>query len=115
MPALGRETRVRFRNALLTTHLWAGLVAAPFLLVLGITGAEMVFENEINDALNAKVTRAAPMAALPRDRRVAVAHRHVPLQLEPPGHGRDGPAHLVDAAAAGLARVAAQRHGLRLP
>ncbi len=48
-----------FRKALLTTHLWAGLIAAPFLLVLGLTGAVMVFENEIDDAINAKVSRVA--------------------------------------------------------
>lgn len=51
---------MRWRPVLLTAHLWVGMVAAPFLLVLGVTGAAMVFENEIDGALNAKVTRVSP-------------------------------------------------------
>ena len=54
---------MQFRKALLTTHLWAGLLAAPFLLALGLTGAVMVFENEIDDALNAKLTRVTSSGA----------------------------------------------------
>lgn len=51
---------VRIRNSLVTIHLWVGLVAAPFLFVLGLTGAVMVFENEIADALNARLVRVQP-------------------------------------------------------
>jgi uncharacterized iron-regulated membrane protein len=48
------------RKLLLNLHLWAGLVAAIFLLLLGFTGSIMVFEDEIDRALNAKLTRVTP-------------------------------------------------------
>lgn len=51
---------MRIRNSLVTIHLWVGLVAAPFLFVLGLTGAILVFENEIADALNTKLARVHP-------------------------------------------------------
>jgi uncharacterized iron-regulated membrane protein len=44
------------RKALLYTHLWAGLTASLFLVVLGVTGALVAFENEIDRALNAKLS-----------------------------------------------------------
>lgn len=51
---------MRFRNSLVNVHLWVGMIAAPFLLVLGLTGAIMVFENEIADALDARLVRVQP-------------------------------------------------------
>ena len=42
------------RKALLYLHLWTGLIAAIVLLLLGVTGALLAFENEIDHALNAK-------------------------------------------------------------
>lgn len=47
-------------KTLLLLHLWAGLVAAVFLLVLGVTGSLIAFENEIDHALNAKLTWIQP-------------------------------------------------------
>ena len=40
------------RQALVTTHLVVGCIAAPVLLVLGLTGAALVFEDEIVAAAN---------------------------------------------------------------
>ena len=49
-----------FRKLLLTLHLWAGLIAALFLIILGVTGSLMVFEDEIDHALNPKLTWVHP-------------------------------------------------------
>lgn len=46
---------MRLRTVLLNTHLVVGLVAALPLVCIGLTGAILVFENPINDALNAKM------------------------------------------------------------
>lgn len=48
------------RKLLLNLHLWAGLIAAVFLILLGITGSFMVFEVEIDRALNPKLTWVTP-------------------------------------------------------
>ncbi|HYK10114.1 MAG TPA: PepSY-associated TM helix domain-containing protein [Gemmatimonadales bacterium] len=53
---------MRIRSVLLNTHLVVGLVAALPLVCLGLTGAILVFENPINDALNAKITAVRPTA-----------------------------------------------------
>ncbi|HKR56785.1 MAG TPA: PepSY-associated TM helix domain-containing protein [Gemmatimonadales bacterium] len=53
---------MRLRPLLLNTHLVVGLAAALPLFCIGLTGAILVFENPINDALNAKVTAVAPPA-----------------------------------------------------
>lgn len=47
-------------KTLLFLHLWAGLIAAVFLFILGATGSIMAFENEIDHALNAKLTWIQP-------------------------------------------------------
>jgi uncharacterized iron-regulated membrane protein len=44
------------RRVFLTIHLWAGLIAALFLLALGVSGSLVAFENEIDRALNSKLT-----------------------------------------------------------
>jgi len=41
---------VRLRTVLFTTHLWLGLIAGVFIALLGITGAIMAFEPEIEHA-----------------------------------------------------------------
>lgn len=46
---------MRLRPLLLNTHLVVGLVAALPLFCIGLTGAILVFENPIDDALNAKI------------------------------------------------------------
>lgn len=48
------------RKFLLSLHLWAGLIAAVFLILLGVTGSLMVFEDEIDRALNPKLTWVTP-------------------------------------------------------
>ncbi len=49
-----------YRKFILNAHLLAGLCAALFLILLGVTGSFMVFENEIDRALNAKLTWVHP-------------------------------------------------------
>jgi uncharacterized iron-regulated membrane protein len=48
---------MKLRKLLLWTHLVVGLVAALVLILLGTTGAVMIFETEIHYALNAKLYR----------------------------------------------------------
>jgi uncharacterized iron-regulated membrane protein len=48
------------RKLLLTLHLWAGLTAGIFLILLSVTGSLMVFEEEIDRALNPKLTWIKP-------------------------------------------------------
>lgn len=49
-----------FRKFLLCIHLVAGLLAALLLLALGLSGAILVFENEIDASLNARLDRIQP-------------------------------------------------------
>jgi uncharacterized iron-regulated membrane protein len=53
-----RRCRLSFRNVVLTLHLWAGLLASAFLLVLGLTGCLMVYERNIDHVLNRRQLRA---------------------------------------------------------
>ncbi len=58
------------RRALLTLHQWVGLAAGLFLIVISISGSALVFENEIDRALNPATSfvtpgsRALPIEAL---------------------------------------------------
>jgi uncharacterized iron-regulated membrane protein len=52
-----------FRKSLLTFHLWLGLATAPFLAILGLTGAVMAYEDALGDMLNARLTRVTPVGA----------------------------------------------------
>jgi uncharacterized iron-regulated membrane protein len=52
------------RRLLLFLHLWAALLASVFLLVLGVTGSFMVYEREIDHALNARLVTVQPTARL---------------------------------------------------
>jgi uncharacterized iron-regulated membrane protein len=54
---------VKIRRLLLWTHLVVGLVAAIVLVLLGVTGAMMVFETEIDHALNSKLYYVTPEGA----------------------------------------------------
>lgn len=57
---------MRFRNALFTIHLWLGLSAGVFIALLGITGAIMAFEPEIEHAEHPHLWYvAAPSGARP--------------------------------------------------
>lgn len=44
------------RRVYFSIHLWAGVVAALFLFALGVSGSLVAFENEIDRALNPKLT-----------------------------------------------------------
>lgn len=46
-----------FRKLILQLHLWTGITAALFLLLAGVSGALLVFEDEIDTALNPKLGR----------------------------------------------------------
>jgi uncharacterized iron-regulated membrane protein len=48
------------RRLLLTLHLWAGCILALLFVILGVTGSAMVFEEEIDRALNSKMSWVHP-------------------------------------------------------
>ena len=49
-----------FRKLILNLHLWVGLVAAVLLLLIGGSGALLVFETQIDQGLNPKLARVTP-------------------------------------------------------
>lgn len=49
-----------YRTVLLKLHLWAGMMAALFLFALGLSGAVIVFENEIDGFLNSHLAFVRP-------------------------------------------------------
>ena len=51
---------MRLRELLLTLHFFAGVLAAIFLLLLGVSGSLVAFENEIDRALNPSLTWVKP-------------------------------------------------------
>jgi uncharacterized iron-regulated membrane protein len=50
------------RKAFLYIHLWTGLVAAVFLLLLGASGAIIAFEDELDRSLNSKLSYVQPQS-----------------------------------------------------
>jgi uncharacterized iron-regulated membrane protein len=48
------------RKLVLTLHLWAGLLAGAFLLILGLTGSLLVYERAIDHALNRQLVIVKP-------------------------------------------------------
>jgi uncharacterized iron-regulated membrane protein len=63
---------MNLRKPLLWIHLVTGLAAAIVLLLLGVTGALLVFENEIDHTLNASLFRIQPQGErLPLDELVS--------------------------------------------
>ena len=46
-------------------HLWGGLLTAPLLLVLGLSGSALVFAPEIDDLLNGQPKLVSPPRVLP--------------------------------------------------
>lgn len=53
-----------FRKLILNLHLWVGLVAAVLLLLIGGSGALLVFETQIDQALNPKLIRVTPTGTM---------------------------------------------------
>jgi uncharacterized iron-regulated membrane protein len=84
----GTASRVRpnargteiLRKTLLSLHLWSGLIAGIFLILLGVTGSFMVFEDEIDRALNPKLTWVTPTRE-----RLAVSEMKSRLEQKYPG------------------------------
>lgn len=60
-------------------HFYAGLIVAPFMLILAVTGAIYLFNDEINDVLHVEKRIVAPHAeTLPLSRLVGAAEASVP-------------------------------------
>ena len=51
---------MRVRTTLVRVHLWVGLVAAPVLLILGVTGALLVIEEPVADRIDAGTALVRP-------------------------------------------------------
>ena len=68
------------RKLLLSLHLYAGLVAGIFLVLLSVTGSFMVFEDEIDRALNPKLTWVQPS-----DKRLSLTEMKSSLEAKYPG------------------------------
>jgi len=51
---------VSFRRTLLTLHQWIGLAAGLLLIVVALSGSALVFENEVDRALNPGLSYVAP-------------------------------------------------------
>jgi uncharacterized iron-regulated membrane protein len=67
------------RRVWLTLHRWIGLACALFVLVMGATGAALVFENDIDRALNPSTSYVTPgVQPLPLARLVARANAAQP-------------------------------------
>ncbi|MDR1009638.1 MAG: PepSY domain-containing protein, partial [Opitutaceae bacterium] len=59
-------------------HFWAGLLVAPVLVIVSLTGALHVFHEEINDLLHPGLRRVAPgNARLPHETLIAAARAHL--------------------------------------
>ena len=70
---------MKVRQLLTTAHLCLGLTLAPVLAVVGVTGAILVFQPEIEDAVDARYTRVAPAGSpLPLSELVAAVKRTAP-------------------------------------
>ena len=73
----------RMRAVLLKLHLWIGVSAAIFLVVLGITGSIMAFEGEIDHWLHPAIWYVKPSGAhLPESALIRAAEqRYAPAQV----------------------------------
>lgn len=97
-----------FRKTLFTLHLCLGLAAAVFLTVQGVTGAVLVFENELNVALNPKLLRVqrqsslAPLAEVQRSLEGSYPGYHLDTLRLPSDPSLAGIAGLEDVAGSDL-------------
>ena len=78
------------RKFLLNVHLWVGLAACLLLFMLGLTGAVLVFENNLDHVLNPSLSYVTPQTQpLPLQQLTAVVAKRFPkahvsaLQLSP--------------------------------
>lgn len=69
-------------------HFYAGLIVAPFLLILSVTGAIYLFDDELNDLMMPELRFVTPVAApLPPSRLLgaaAAAYGGVPTRIDLP-------------------------------
>lgn len=70
-----------WRNVWLVFHRWAGLIAAPFLLITGLTGAVISWDHELDDLLNPHLTHISsagvPMQSLDLARRIEAQYPEI--------------------------------------
>jgi uncharacterized iron-regulated membrane protein len=63
-----------FHRTVWRWHFWAGLIVAPFLLMLSVTGAIYLFNDELNDLIYSDLWLVAPHASdVPVSRMIAAA------------------------------------------
>lgn len=76
-----------WRQVWLLFHRWAGLIAAPFLLVTGLTGAVISWDHELDEALNPHLTQAAgagpAIPSLELARRIEESHPEIRVTFVP--------------------------------
>jgi uncharacterized iron-regulated membrane protein len=73
---------MRLNQVVYRIHEWSGLVAGAFLVVIGLTGSVIVFDDQLDRRLNPKLLEVTPAGKpLPADRLVAAAARAVPEGL----------------------------------
>ena len=68
------------RNALLKLHLWIGITASILLFVIGVTGGLLVFEDQIDAALDPHTFRVQP-----RDKALSLEEARLALERVYPG------------------------------
>jgi uncharacterized iron-regulated membrane protein len=77
MTSIAPETRPAGLTGLYRTiwrwHFYAGLIVAPFLLILAVTGAIYLFNDEINDALYPGQRFVTPAPAMPASHLIGAA------------------------------------------
>ena len=69
------------RKLILKLHLWAGVAASIFLLLIGGSGALLVFETQIDQVLNPKLARVTP-----RGSALSLAQLKIALERQYPGY-----------------------------
>lgn len=76
-----------WRRAWLVFHRWAGLIAAPFLLLTGLTGAVISWDHELDDLLNPHLTqvssRGEALPSLELARRIEARHPEIRVTFVP--------------------------------
>ena len=77
LPSRARR-RWAVRPWLVLAHRWLGLMLAGVLVIAGLTGAILAFDDELDAWLNPALFRATAGAALPVDQLIASVERHDP-------------------------------------
>jgi len=74
-------TTSKFRKLILNLHLWVGLAAAVLLLLIGGSGALLVFETQIDRALNPKLAKVSPTGTM-----LSLNELKIALERQYPGY-----------------------------